>query len=92
MKLAFSTLFATTMLLGTAAYADGFDKCTDEPKDKWQTADAVSAKAKELGYEVKEIKTEGTCYEIYGVGQDGKLMELFFNPVSAELMHSEAKS
>ncbi len=55
------------------------------------TQEQISAKAVELGYEVKKIDEEGTCYEVYGVDKTGKLFEPFFNPVTAEVMLSEEK-
>lgn len=91
MKLAFATAaLAFGFISSGTAIADGLDKCTDEAKDKWMTEEQISAKAVELGYEVKKIDEEGTCYEIYGV-KDGKTYEVFFNPVTAEVMLTEEK-
>jgi hypothetical protein len=91
MKFTLSTaVLAASLLVAGPALADGFDKCTEDAKDKWMTEEQVSAKAVEMGYEVKKIEEEGTCYEVYGV-KDGKQLEVFFNPVTAEVVHSEEK-
>lgn len=91
MKRAFATAALSLGLLASGtAFADGLDKCTDEAKDKWMTQEQISAKAVELGYEVKKVEETGTCYEIYGV-KDGKTFEMFLNPVTAEVMLSEEK-
>jgi len=51
---------------------------------------AAEAKAKELGYEVRRSKVEGSCYEVYGV-KEGKLYELFYSPEDLSLKKTIAK-
>lgn len=72
------------------ALADGFDKCTTAPKSSWKPQADAEALAKSAGYDVRRSKIDGTCYEVYGV-KDGKLYELFYNPVDLKLMHTKAK-
>ena len=71
--------------------ADGFKSCTKEPKASWQPASAAEAAATAAGYEVRKSKVEGSCYEVYGVNKQGKLFELFYNPVDLKLVHTKAK-
>lgn len=78
---------AAALLCSTAAWA-GPD-CTTEPKDKWLSEDAMKAKATEMGYKAQVFKVEGSCYEIYGYNKDGKAVEVYFNPVSAEIVEEE---
>ena len=79
------------VLMSTAPLmADGFKNCTKAPKSSWQPASAAEALARTSGYEVRKSKVEGSCYEVYGV-KDGKLFELFYNPVDLKLMHTKAK-
>ena len=59
-------------------------------KASWKPASAAEAKAKELGYEVRRSKIEGSCYEVYGV-KGGKLFELFYSPEDLSLKHTIAK-
>lgn len=72
-------------LAGT--YAPG---CTKEPQSIWKAVDTSAAKAVALGYAVSKTKLTGTCHEIY-VTKDGKKFELFFNPVTNDLVHTAAK-
>ncbi len=61
--------------------------CTSEPKEKWLSEQAMKAKVSELGYErIKTFKVSGACYEIYGYTKDGKKAEVYFNPVSGEVV------
>jgi len=71
--------------------ADGYKNCTKAPKASWQPASAAEAAATAAGYEVRKTKVEGSCYEVYGVNKQGKLFELFYDPVDLKLMHTKAK-
>jgi hypothetical protein len=63
--------------------------CTQDPKSKWMSEDAMKAKIDALGYKVKTFQITGNCYEIYGKNKDGKRAEVYFNPVSGDIVKSE---
>lgn len=84
--LALATALASPATAGT--YAPG---CTKEPQAAWKAVDTSATKAVGLGYAVSKTKTTGTCHEIYAT-KDGKKFELFFNPVTNDLVHTQAKS
>ena len=90
-KIAIALAFTLPFMIAGTAMADSFDKCTDAPKEQWKTQKEVEDVATGAGYDVRKSKVKGTCYEVYGVGKDGTLMELFYNPVTAELMYTEKK-
>ena len=47
----------------------------------------MKAKVGALGYErIKTFKVSGNCYEIYGYTKDGKKAEVYFNPVSGDVV------
>ncbi|MGJ4890759.1 PepSY domain-containing protein [Bradyrhizobium sp. HKCCYLR20261] len=75
---------------GSAALADGYKDCTKLDKASWKTTAEAEAKAKAAGYEVRQTKIEGSCYEVYGV-KGGKLFELFYSPEDLSLKHTKAK-
>lgn len=61
--------------------------CTSEPRDKWMAEDAMREKVTTLGYErIKTFKISGSCYEIYGYTKDGKKAEVYFNPVTGDIV------
>ncbi|WP_069308217.1 PepSY domain-containing protein [Methylobrevis pamukkalensis] len=78
---------ALLALAPTAALADA--DCTAEPKEKWMSEAAMKAKIDALGYKVKTFQVSGSCYEIYGWTKEGKRAEVYFNPVSGEIVKSE---
>lgn len=73
------------MIVSGSAVAE--PKCTTEPKDKWLSEGDMKSKISELGYTFKVFKvTKGNCYEIYGQDKGGKRIEVYFHPVSGNVV------
>jgi|SRR5215471_6254535 hypothetical protein len=61
--------------------------CTSEPKDKWLSETAMKSKIADLGYKFKIFKvTAGNCYEIYGQNKAGQRTEVYFHPITGEIV------
>lgn len=86
-------LLATLALLaGGPAFAGSYSGiCTTATRDRWMTEEAAKAKVAEAGFAVTSIKTtrSGNCYEAYVTDKDGKKMELFLDPTTAKIVHSQ---
>ena len=78
--------------ISLAAFASDSASCTKEPKTARMKDKDVQAKLEKQGYAVKRIKTEGSCYEAYVLGKDGKKAELLVNPVDGMPVKEEGKS
>ncbi len=64
--------------------------CTTEPQANWKNSDAFQATLVEQGYTIKKFKvTKGSCYEIYGKNKEGQKVEIYFHPVSGEVVKQE---
>ena len=80
---------AIITIVSAPAIAQAAPNCTSEPRDKWMTEEAMKAKVTTLGYErIKTFKISGNCYEIYGYTKDGQKAEVYFNPVTADIVKS----
>jgi hypothetical protein len=69
-------------------------KCTDEPQSKWLTEEQMTKKFTALGYtdNVKKLHvSKGKCWEIYGHDKNGKKVEVYFHPITAEIMEANYK-
>lgn len=69
-------------------------KCTEEPQAKWLTAEQMTAKFTAMGYtdSIKKLHvSKGNCWEIYGHDKDGKKIEIYFHPITAEIMEKTVK-
>ncbi len=85
LSLKLSLLIATALLFPTVSRAAPL--CTSEPQHKWMSEDSMKAKIAALGYErIKTFKVSGNCYEIYGYTADGKKAEVYFNPMTGEIV------
>jgi hypothetical protein len=71
--------------MGSAAIAG--PSCTDAPKEQWIQADVMRAKIVAENYKVDVFKvTKGRCYEIYGRDKSGARVEVYFDPVTGEVV------
>jgi len=60
------------------------------PKDKWMKEGDFKAKIQAQGYNIKTFKvSKGKCYEIYGTDKNGKKVEIYFNPETADVLESK---
>ncbi|WP_168075211.1 PepSY domain-containing protein [Caulobacter sp. SSI4214] len=86
-KLTISALLAMG-LLAVAGQAAASPTCTKEPQSKWLPEAQMRAKIAKMGYTVKVFQISGSCYEIYGRAKDGKKAEVYFNPVTGEIVRN----
>jgi len=83
----FGLALAGALIVPLAAHAN--PTCTTEPKTKWMSEDAIKAKITALGYQkIRSFKTTESCYEIYASNKEDKLVEVYFNPVTGEIVPS----
>lgn len=82
---------ATVAVLGAGGTpALAAPDCTAEAKGKWLSEPAMRAKVAEMGFkDIRTFQTSGSCYEIYGYTADGKKAEVYFNPVTAEIVQQK---
>ncbi|RUM26557.1 PepSY domain-containing protein [Rhizobium vallis] len=79
-------IVALVILAASPALALASPRCTNEPKSKWLPENAMKAKIEAMGYKVKTFEITGNCYEIYGKDRNGDRAEVYFNPVSGEIV------
>lgn len=85
---------ASIVLAVAAAPALAGPTCTDQPQDKWLTAEQMTKKFKDLGYrdDVKPLHvSKGKCWEIYGHDKDGKKVEIYFHPITGAIVEANVK-
>lgn len=81
------TLLASS-LVTLAAHAG--PECTKEDKSKWKNDKEFQKSLVDQGYKIKVFKTtKGNCYEIYGWNKEGKKVEIYFHPVTGEIVKQE---
>jgi hypothetical protein len=61
--------------------------CTTERKEKWMSEETIKAKIAALRYhKIRSFKVTESCYEIYGSDKNNKLVEVYFNPITGDIV------
>ncbi len=68
----------------TIASATGLATCDSGSPDTWQSQEKLTAMLKEKGWEIRNVKVDGGCYEVYALDDKGKRVEAYFHPVTLE--------
>ena len=73
----------------TMAAAEDQHSCGHAAESEWMSKDAIKAKFAADGTDVRQIKIEGGCYEVYAVKKDGTKVEQVVNPLTGEIVSRE---
>jgi hypothetical protein len=76
---------AAMLALSSSARATGACPIKDAvPKAEWQDKDLLEKKLVAAGWQVRRIKVDEQCYEVYGVDDKGQRVEAYFHPKTLE--------
>lgn len=81
----FRLLPAVLLVFAMQANATGMMSC-DVPEEQWGTMDDLEAKLVGDGWQVRKVKVDEGCYEVYGTTPDGDRVEAYFDPASFETL------
>ena len=62
------------------------ETCPDHPQSEWMSKDAITAKAKEQGYDVRGVRADDGCYQVKGYDKDGKRVQVYYDPATGEVL------
>lgn len=81
------------VLLGTAgsAMATGLATCDSGSKDTWRPVAELEKKLQDQGWQIRRIKEDGGCYEVYAFDKDGKKGEFYFHPQTLDPVATTGK-
>lgn len=77
----------TLVFTGPSLASD--DLCGSAPQDTWMSKEDIEVKATEMGYDIRRIKVDDGCFEAYATDRQGKKVEVYFHPVTAEIVKTE---
>ncbi|KAA9134232.1 PepSY domain-containing protein [Marinihelvus fidelis] len=72
------------LALAPQAWATGLATCDSGPEEGWQDKDVLQKQLESEGWEVRRVKVDGGCYEVYAKNADGERVEAYFHPVTLE--------
>ena len=72
----------TAACVAPSAYATGLATCDSGPREGWQSQGALEKQLVSQNWQVRRIKVDGGCYEVYGINENGERVEAYFHPVT----------
>jgi len=76
---------AMLLLIPGKSSATGLATCDSGPQSGWQSQEAVTKHLLKLGWrEVRRMKPDGGCWEVYGINENGRQAESYFHPVTLD--------
>lgn len=91
-KLTMMPLLATILLALTVSApvaATGLAECDSGPSENWVPSEELKKKLEEKGWDVRKIKEDGGCWEVYALNEKGERVEAYFHPVTLEPVLTE---
>ena len=73
------------------AGATGLATCDSGSPDTWQPQEKLTAMLKEKGWEVRNVKVDGGCYEVYALDEKKERVEAYFHPVTLERVETASE-
>lgn len=64
----------------TTAFATGLATCDSGPQETWQPQATLEKQLTDKGWQVRRIKIDGGCYEVYAIDEKGEKVEAYFHP------------
>lgn len=84
-----ATLLAAFVTLAGNASATGLATCESGPEENWKPSEELVELLIEKGWEVRRVKVDGGCYEVYALDENGERVEAYFDPVTFDLVAAE---
>jgi hypothetical protein len=67
-----------------SAGATGLATCDSGPQSGWQSQATLEKQLLEKKWQVRRIKVDGGCYEVYALNEQGERIEAYFHPVTLQ--------
>jgi hypothetical protein len=88
MKIAITASSVLILAFAASTAAQASNICKPYDKAAWMSKEDITTKVTAMGYEVRKVAEEDGCWEVKGM-KDGKRVEDYFDPVTAELVLSK---
>ena len=73
---------AAALLLSMPGQATGLATCDSGPQEGWQPQAKLEKQLVDQKWQVRRIKVDGGCYEVYAINDKGERVEAYFHPVT----------
>ena len=90
-----STRWLPSIALASAALsasATGLATCDSGAPSAWQPQATLEKQLTDQKWQVRRIKVDGGCYEVYALNDKGERVEAYFHPVTLAPVPTQARS
>ena len=78
------SILLAALIASTQSGATGLMTCDSGDRSTWQSQESLKVKMLKQGWQVRFMKIDGDCYEVYGTSPEGDRVEAYFHPVTLE--------
>jgi len=78
-------------LASAVASPTGLATCDSGSEDTWQPQSKLKEQLEARGWDVRRIKVDGGCYEVYALDEKGQRVEAYFHPQTLESVPTSRK-
>ena len=82
MRLFLAAAVLAAFSLTAPARATGLATCDSGPQEKWQPQEKLQKMLTDRGWQIRRIKIDGGCYEVYAITEKGERVEAYFHPLT----------
>ena len=79
-RLLLASFAAIASLTTGSVFATGLATCDSGPQESWQSQEKLTKMLTEKGWQIRRIKIDGGCYEVYALNEKGERVEAYFHP------------
>ena len=69
---------ALLLAVSAPAGATGLATCDSGPQSGWKPQEVLQQQLTQRGWQIRRIKIDGGCYEVYALDEQGKRVEAYF--------------
>jgi hypothetical protein len=80
MRSTLALIGVTAFLATSPAFATGLATCDSGPQETWQSQEKLQKMLTDKGWQIRRIKIDGGCYEVYALNEKGERVEAYFHP------------
>lgn len=84
-----SLIVSISLAFSAPVFATGLAECESGPREDWVSKEELEAKLTEKGWDVRKIKEDGGCWEVYALDENGERVEAYFHPETLEPVLTE---
>ncbi len=71
-----------TVAIAVPVHATGLATCDSGPRAGWQPQDKLERQLSDQKWQIRRIKVDGGCYEVYALNDKGERVEAYFHPLT----------